>query len=128
MASRNLTDNQRMLAKTLDFAAQEAIAYAAPEVPELGNLTPEGLLESLGRLNEARKAFEKVEKIVRARFESQINGKTELRGDNYTYSKAVTPRYALNQSKAKKLLEEAGIPEDQYMESSEVPRVTVKRN
>ena len=105
MATKSLTDTQRILAKTLDAASSECIAYAAPEVPELGNLTKEGLLESFGRLNEARKAMEKTEKVVRARFESQLpEGCKELRGDNYKYAKAVQERTALTQDRAKALL------------------------
>lgn len=127
MASRNLTDSQKILQKTLDHASELAIAYAAPEVPALGNLTPEGLLEDFGRLNEARKSLEKTEKIVRARFESQIEGRKEMRGDNFTYKKETSPRYALNQTKAKEVLEEVGRLEE-CMESTDVERVTVKRN
>lgn len=128
MATRaSLTDTQKALQKTLDHAAQCVIDYAAPEVPALGNLTPEGLLEDFGRLNEARKALEKTEKIVRARFESQIEGKKEMRGDNFSYKKEVTDRTALNQTKAKAYFEEQGTLAD-YMDTTEVERVTVKRN
>ena len=55
MASKALTDNQRSIQKTLDIASQVVIMYSGTEVPDLGNLTPEGLLEEFGRLNEARK-------------------------------------------------------------------------
>ena len=127
MASRNLTDSQKILQKTLDHAGELCIAYAAPTVPELNNLTPEGMLEDFGRLNEARKVLEKTEKIVRTRFESQIDGKKEMRGDNFSYKKETTPRYALNQTKAKEVLESIGRLEE-CMDSSEVERVTVKRN
>ncbi len=129
MASRNLTDSQRILQKTLDHASELVIAYGAPTVPELGNLTPEGLLEDFGRLNEARKALEKVEKIVRARFESQLTAGTKtLRGDNYNYKKATQERTALDQTKAKALLEAAGHTPDEYMATTDVDTVTVKRN
>ncbi|MEB3067289.1 hypothetical protein, partial [Parvimonas micra] len=59
MARDPLTDVQRRLSKVLDAASSTAIAYAAPEVPALENLTEMGLTEELGRLNEARKAIEK---------------------------------------------------------------------
>ena len=127
MASRNLSDSQKILQKTLDHASELAISYAAPEVPALGNLTPEGLLEDFGRLNEARKSLEKTEKIVRARFESQIEGRKEMRGDNFNYKKESSPRYALNQTKVKEVLEELGRLEE-CMETTDVERVIVKRN
>lgn len=127
MASRALTDNQRSIQKTLDIASQVVIQYSGTEVPELGNLTPEGLLEEFGRLNEARKLLEKIEKTVRVRFESQISGKKEMRGDNYNYKKASQTRTALNQGAAKEYFEREGILAD-YMSTTEVEAVTVKRN
>jgi hypothetical protein len=127
MASSALTDTQKMLAKTLDIASQSVIAYSAPEVPPLGNATPEGLLEEFGRLNEARKALEKVEKILKVRLESQLAGRKELRGDNFNYKKAVQERTALDQTMAKAKLEELGILPG-YMKTTEVETTTVKRN
>jgi hypothetical protein len=121
------TDNQRQIANTLDIAGQVVVAYAAPEVPELGNLTPEGLLEEFGRLNEARKALEKTEKIVKQRLLSQMSGDA-LRGDNYNVKIEEVDRYALNQKAAKEKLKEQGVPEEEYMASSTSSRVTVKRN
>lgn len=130
MPANILTDSQKILVKTLDHASDLCIKYAAPVVPKLENLTPEGLLEDFGRLNEARKVLEKTEKIVRARFQSQIAGKKELRGDNFHYQKEVTERTALNQGKAKEKLVELGGDEalQECMDTSEVERVTVKRN
>jgi len=125
-AKQNLTDSQRILNVTMDAANELVIAYAAPEVPSLENKTPEGLLEDFGRLNEARKAIEKTEKIVRGRLEALLEGKTELRGDNYQYKRESSTRTALDQTAAKKELERQGILED-FMVSSEVERVTVKR-
>ena len=52
-----LTAAQKRIQTTLDLASSTVIAYAATEVPRLDNLTPQGLLEDLGRLNEARKAY-----------------------------------------------------------------------
>lgn len=127
MPKANLTDTQRLLMGSMDAATELAIAYAAPEVPSLENKTPQGLLEDFGRLNEARKAIEKTEKIVRGRLESQLKGQVELRGDNFTYKKESVPRYALDQSLAKAKLEEHGCLEE-CMKSSDVERVTVKRN
>lgn len=122
-----MTDNQRQLAKTLDIAGSLAIEYAAPEVPPLGNLTPEGLLEDFGRLNEARKALEKTEKIVRGRLEAMLQGRKELRGDNFTYNCKMADRTALDQTAAKAYFEKEGILED-FMKTSSVETVTVKRN
>ena len=127
MLKSEMTDNQRLINGTMDAASELVVAYAAPEVPSLENKTPQGLLEDFGRLNEARKAVEKTEKIVRSRLEALIEGKRELRGDNFTYKKEVTERYALNQTKAKETLQGLGLLED-HMDTTEVERVTVKRN
>lgn len=128
MASKvQMTDTQRQLSNTLDKATMVVIAYAASEVPELGNQTPEGLLEEFGRLNEARKALEKTEKILKTRLVSQLGGKTSLRGDNYNVKIESSERTALNQTSAKAYFEEQGLLAD-YVDTTEVERTTVKRN
>lgn len=121
-----MTDNQRTLAKSLDAAVDSCIAYAAAEVPPLGNLTPQGLVEELGRLNEARKAMDKTEKTVRSRLDALLDGKTECRGDNFVYTIKEQDRTALDQTAAKAYLSEQGILED-YMKTTTVQTRTVKR-
>ena len=135
----HLTDTQRTLQKTLDIASNSVIAYSAPEVPELGNATPQGLLEEWGRLNEARKAMEKVEKIVQKRFLSQVNVEAlseegdpsdyvdELRGDNFNWVQTKSDTTRLDQTAAKKTLAEQDILAE-HMSTSTVTRNIVKRN
>lgn len=126
--TRNLTDVQRRLQRSLDAAAESCLAYAAPEVPALGNLTPQGLLEEFGRLNDARKSIEKTEKIVKERLKSQLDGKRELRGDNYSLLIEMRPRYALDQGLAKAKLVELGGEDalNECMVSSETEFTIVK--
>lgn len=121
-----LTDSQKLLRKSLDIASESAIAYAAPEVPELGNATPEGMLEELGRVNEARKALDKVEKILKGRIAAVSGNAKEIDSDNFTYRKGTSERTALNQSLAKEKLGEFGVLEE-CMTTSEFERVTIKR-
>ena len=59
MATNALNDSQRRVKRVIDLAMDTCVAYAAKEVPPLGNLTKEGLVEELGRMNEARKAIER---------------------------------------------------------------------
>lgn len=125
MASQ-LSDSQKILQKSLDIASQVALAYAAPEVPELGNITPQGMLEELGRVNEARKSLEKTEKILKERMAALLEGASECRSDNFEYQKKTQERTALNQTAAKEKLSEFGILED-YMQTTEVATVTIKR-
>lgn len=128
MAKAPLTDAQRRIQRILDDASSTVIAYAAPEVPDLDNLTPQGLNEEFGRLNEARKSLEKTEKIVKERLRALIGDQRELRSDNYVYKREARPRYALDQETAKaKLLELGGQKAlDECMKSSEVETVTIK--
>lgn len=126
MASRpNLTDSQKRLQKHLDIAADLAIAYAAPEVPALGNATPQGLVEDLGRVNAARKALEKVEGILKERVSAVSDGAKKIDADNFVYTKADRERTALDQTAAKVYLEEQGVL-SQFMVTTQVPTVTVK--
>lgn len=126
MASRpNLTDSQKRLQKHLDIAADLAIAYAAPEVPALGNATPQGLVEDLGRVNAARKALEKVEGILKERVSAVSDGAKKIDADNFVYTKVDRERTALDQTAAKVYLEEQGVL-SQFMVTTQVPTVTVK--
>ena len=123
---RDLSDSQRLLQRSLDAATDSCIAYAAREIPALGNLTPEGLTEELGRLNEARKAVEKTEKIVRGRLDALLAGKKKCRSDNFEYEVKSQTRTALNQGKAKEVLAEIGQLDD-CMSTTETEVRTVKR-
>jgi hypothetical protein len=123
-----MSDAQRKAARNIDLATDTVLAYAAPTVPPLGNLTPEGLVEDLGRLNNARKLFEKTEKILKERLKSQLPpGCKELRSDNFTMKYEDRPRTALSQTKAKAYLEEQGILPD-FMETTAVPTMTISEN
>ena len=84
------------------------------------------MTEELGRLNEARKAIEKTEKIVRGRLDAMLQGKKECKGDNFVYSIRTQERTALNQGMAKEVLSEVGRLEE-CMATSECEVRTVKR-
>lgn len=125
MASKNLTDSQKLLQKHLDIASTVAIAYAAPEVPLLGNATPSGLVEEFGRVNAARKALEKVEGILKERIIALSDGQREINSDNFVYKREMRSRTALDQTTSKAYFEKMGILQD-FMVSSEVDTTTVK--
>jgi hypothetical protein len=131
MASRggkqDLTNAQRKLARHIDLATDTALKYAAPEVPAMANLTPQGILEDLGNVNIAKKAFDALEKTLKERLKSQLEGQTELRSDNFNMKLENRPRTALDQTKAKGKLEELGILDD-YMSTTAVPTMTIKEN
>jgi hypothetical protein len=128
MASKaSLSDAQRRVQRVVDAAMTTVIAYSAPTVPPLENLTVEGMVEELGYLNEARKKLESVEKTVKERLKSRLGGLKEVRSDNFTMKYENRARNALDQTKAKAKLEELGIlPE--YMSETEVPTMTFTRN
>lgn len=124
---KDLNDAQKRIRKSIDIATDTCIAYAAKEVPPLGNLTNEGIVEELGYLNEARKELEKAEKILKERLKSRISLGEEIKSDNFTMTYENRSRTALNQTAAKEKLEELGVLAD-YMTDSEVPTMTIKRN
>lgn len=128
MASQSqLTATQKQLANTIDKATSSVLAYAASVVPPLENLTKQGMLEELGYMNEARKAIEKTEKIIKERLKSRLDaGETEMRSDNFQMTYENRERCALDQTKAKSYLEQAGILEE-YMATTQVPTMTIKR-
>ena len=85
------------------------------------------MLEELGRINEGRKAFETVEKILKERMKTLLDGKTALRSDNFNLELKGVERTALNQGKAKAYFEEQGTLAD-YMSTTVVPTMYVKPN
>lgn len=121
----DMNDSQRKAKRVIDLATDTVISYLAKEVPPLGNLTPEGMVEDLGRLNEARKAMEKTEKILKERLKSMEGFKPEITSDNYKMTLEDRSRTALNQGKAKEYLEQQGILAD-FMETTQVPTMTIK--
>jgi hypothetical protein len=108
MASNPLTDAQKRVRSCIDKATSTVLAYTAKEVPPLGNLTLEGMVEELGYMNESRKALEKVEKIIKERIKSQLGDKTEVKTDNFTMTYKAQDRTALDQTTAKEKLEAFG--------------------
>lgn len=129
MASKHQADwTPTQKAKFLNFqqAADLAIPYYAKEVPALGNLTPQGLVDQLGTVKDAIKDLEKVEGILKGRLESQLEGKRTLRGDSHEMEIRSSERTALNQAKVKEYLTEQGILEE-YMSTTQVNAMYVKR-
>jgi len=125
MASKNLTNVQKKIQRAIDNATSTTLAYSAPEVPPLENLTVQGMVEELGYINEARKAIEKTEKTIKERLKSRLNGQTEVRSDNFQMKLENRGRTALDQTRAKEYLDSQGIlPE--YMVTTEVPTMTIK--
>jgi hypothetical protein len=121
-----MNDTQKRIKKVIDLATDSCIAYGAKEVPPMGNLTKEGMVEELGRLNEARKAVEKTEKIVKERLKSMLDeGEEEVKSDNYRMTYENRQRVALDQESAKGKLEELGVLAD-YMKETLVPTMTIK--
>lgn len=120
-----MNDSQRRVKRVIDLATDTVVNYHAREVPPLGNLTVEGMVEDLGYLNEARKGIEKVEKILKERIKSQLDGKREVKSDNFSYKLEARPRTALNQERAKAYFEEQGILAD-YMDTTSVDTTIIK--
>jgi len=102
------SDAQKRLFKNMGDATLTAVSYAAKEIPPLGNKDAAALLEELGPVNEAKKAVEKVEKILKERTKALLGDKKELRSDNFEASITVAPRVALNQGAVKEVLEQLG--------------------
>ena len=115
---------QEEITEVMRRSADTLINYAAKEVPALGNLTPEGLLDELGWINELKKHVEKVEKILKERLKSQT-AKKQLAGDVFKMDITASERTALDQGAAKALLESLG--ETPPMKTSEVETMRISR-
>lgn len=126
-AQTTLTNAQRRLTGHLDNANALCIKYAAPEIPALGNLTPQGLNEDLGCLNVARKAIEKTEKIVKERLKALRNpAEKEIRSDNFVTKFEIRTSNRLSQELLKVYCEKHDIDISQFYTDSDAEYVTVK--
>ena len=120
-----LTEIQTKIKRYMDICTDIVVAYAAPEVPALGNATPEGLLEELGRINRVKKEVEKVEKILKERISVVSDGAKKIDSDNFIYTKSGQARVALDQTAAKAYFEKEGLLAD-FMKETEVETVRIK--
>lgn len=110
----DLTESQQRILRVWNRVELTMAAYAAPTVPPMENLTRMGLLDELGDVNEAKKAVEKVEKILKERYKSllandnSVKDKKSDRADNYKMTVRTSSRTALNQTAAKETFEKCG--------------------
>lgn len=122
----SLTPTQKSKYLNLQQATDLAVPYFAKEIPPLGNLTAEGLIDHLGTIKDAIKDLEKVEGILKERLKPKLEGRKTLRGDSHEMEMRSSERTALNQTKAKAYFEKEGILED-YMTTSAVEAMYIKR-
>lgn len=110
MASKpnpNWSATQQGKAKNIQEATEVAIPYFGPEIPRLDNHTREQVCDDLGVLKDARKTFEKAEKALAERFKALLGDDTELRTSRFEATYVGSTRTALDQGKAKELIEAA---------------------
>lgn len=122
----DLSNHQRLKLQKYEKATTTILSYQAQIVPDLGNRTEAALIDEMGEIKELIKDAEKVEKILKERLASMQGGSIKnSRGDAYMVEVRVSERTALNQTKAKEVLEEVGrLPE--CMSTSQVSAVFVK--
>ncbi len=115
---------QREKQATWTKATDTAIDYFADELPELGNLTAQGIVDLLGPVKDAIKDLELVEKIMKERLKVLAEGRPEILGEMYRMEVRSSTRNALDQAKTKEYLEKQGILKS-YMKETEVEAVYI---
>jgi hypothetical protein len=114
-----LSDKEKKKVRRYDLATSIMLPYQAPELPLLGNTTPEALVDQIGYLKELQKDAEKVENILWQRLSALQGGGHPLnsqgiptpdpcQGDIFSYTVGNQEREMLNQAKAKEILTEIG--------------------
>lgn len=129
----NWSDHQCTLYQEYVAAVEDLIPFMAPMMPKLGNKGVPELVDIAGGQNALRKATKKLEDLLKGVIDTKltvVEGETssEYRGEVYilTVAKGVeTTR--MNQTKAKELLLAKGVPEDDFMDTSEGSRRTFSK-
>lgn len=100
----------KQVAKRSDWQAalDTMLPYFGDKIPELGNLTPQGMIDFLGSVKELIKDAEKVENILKERLKPQLEGRRQLEGDVFKMDISTSTRNALNQAKSKEVLDSIG--------------------
>jgi hypothetical protein len=104
MGYADLTQAQQERLSIWNKALDTLMPWFAKEVPQIGNQTPAGLADDIGRVNQLKKDVEKIEKTLKERFKVLREGKSEVRGDVYELKVSTQERTALDQEYAKATL------------------------
>jgi hypothetical protein len=104
MGYADLTQAQQERLSIWNKALDTLMPWFAKEVPQIGNQTPSGLADDIGRVNQLKKDVEKIEKTLKERFKVLREGKSEVRGDVYELKVSTQERTALDQEMAKQTL------------------------
>lgn len=104
MGYADLTQAQQERLSIWNKALDTLMPWFAKEVPQIGNQTPAGLADDIGRVNQLKKDVEKIEKTLKERFKVLREGKSEVRGDVYELKVSTQERTALDQEMAKQTL------------------------
>lgn len=122
----DLSNHQQLKQQRYERATTTILSYQAKEVPALGNKGESAMIDELGEVNELLKDAEKVKNILKERLASIQGGSVvDARGDAYKVEVRSSERTALNQTKAKEVLEEVGRLQE-CMSTTEVSAVYIK--
>ena len=92
------------------------LPYCEAEMPSLGNRTPGSLVDDAGPMKELEKELTRVVKILNGIIDSKLQGgETEFSGENYKMKLTAVSQRKLHQANAKKILEDNGFLEGDYM-------------
>jgi hypothetical protein len=122
------SEPQKRVFKDVMEAMEIVIPYSGAEIPSLDNHSPEQICDDLGVVKAAKKAIEKVEKILTERFKPRMGALLEMRGTRYIATKRLSERTALDQGKVKELLvaaDNAGLDLDALLTSLQKDQFTV---
>lgn len=104
-----LTDNQVLMQRVMGRVSDIVVAWAAPKVPAIGQMTAQGQVDELGDVKAAMAQLKKIEEVMKDRLKILAEGKKQVVGDRYKSDLSMAPRVALDQTAAKAYFEAAGL-------------------
>jgi hypothetical protein len=119
MAERTRAEWDRILTD----ASHVALKFTGSELPNLANEGIQQLIDDAGRINAAKKYIEKAEKILKETLKGKIRGgdiAKQASGEQFKFDLTLSSRTALDQEFAKAKLRELGVPESDFMKTTEV--------
>lgn len=101
---------QEKLDRTLTHAVDTVLAFNGQSLPNMGNMTPEGLVDIIGEVGIMEKKAKAVKETLKTIFRTKYpNGiPDEVRGDVYVMNNRKQGGMRLDQEAAKAILESIG--------------------
>jgi len=94
-------------------------------IPNLENASIEHITDELGKVKSALKVLKRLEEFYKVAWKARNGERTSIEGESYIGELSTGERTAIDQKKAKAILEKLGVDPKEYMASSDTQTLRV---